>query len=53
MDVLWYASSADDLLYRAVAIVDDVAAGDFDRDKIRTEAFTKNVISRCSGMKHS
>lgn len=43
MDLLW--EKADDLLYTAVGVVDQVAAGDFDRDKIRTEAFTKNVVT--------
>jgi len=47
MDILWDQSSAEELLYTAVKVVDDVAAGEFDRDKIRTESFTTNVIVRC------
>jgi hypothetical protein len=46
LDVLWEPTTADDLLGRAVKVVDEVAAGEFDRDKIRTEAFTKSVISK-------
>jgi hypothetical protein len=47
MELLWDPTKADDLLARAVQVVDDVAAGSFDRDKIRTESFTKSVIARC------
>ena len=47
MELLWDSAKADDLLAQAVKVVDDVAAGSFDRDKIRTEAFTKSVIARC------
>ncbi len=51
MDILWDATAADELLYKAVQVVGDVAAGQFDRDKIRTEVFTKNVITRCAEIK--
>ncbi len=47
METLWDADQADSLINRAAAIVDKAAAGDFDRDKIRTEPFTKRVIDEC------
>lgn len=50
MEMLWDSAKADDLLAQAVKVVDDVAAGSFDRDKIRTESFTKNVIARCKAL---
>jgi len=40
MEMLWDADQAD-------ALMDKAAAGDFDRDKIRTEPFTKRVIDEC------
>jgi hypothetical protein len=50
MEMLWDANQADELLGRAAAIVDKVAASDFDRDKIRTEPFTKRVIEECKAV---
>jgi hypothetical protein len=47
METLWDSDRADDLITRAAAIVDKAAAGDFDRDKIRTEPFTKRVTEEC------
>jgi AIPR protein len=47
METLWDGDKADVLISRAAAIVDTAAAGDFDRDKIRTEPFTKRVIDEC------
>jgi hypothetical protein len=38
---------ADDLILRAARAIDDVAAGNFHRDNIRTEPFTKRVIAYC------
>jgi hypothetical protein len=38
---------ADELIARAASAVDSVAAGDFHRDKIRSEPFTKNVLEYC------
>lgn len=46
-DVLWDTAKADDLCARAASLVEEVAEGDFDRDTIRTQAFTEKVISRC------
>lgn len=48
MEILWEPGTADNLLSEAVSVVDHVAAGEFDRDKIRTESFTKNVITTCN-----
>ncbi len=47
MDTLWDGDQADALINRSAAIVDKAAAGDFDRDKIRTDPFTKRVIDEC------
>lgn len=47
MDILWEPYAADELLIKAATVVDSVAAGNFDRDNIRTEPFTKNVINQC------
>jgi hypothetical protein len=52
METLWDQTKAEDLLFEAVNIVDDVAKGNFDRDWIRTEAFTTNVIKRCKDLKN-
>ena len=49
MNTLWDAPKADDLIVEAAAVVNKVAAGNFHRDNIRTEPFTKNVISHCVG----
>jgi hypothetical protein len=51
METLWDTVAADELLYQAVSVVDDVAGGNFDRDAIRTEAFTANVQKRCEEIK--
>jgi hypothetical protein len=51
MDLLWDASAADELLTKAVTVVDAVAQGNFDRDIIRTKPFTKNVANQCTAMK--
>jgi len=48
MDILWDANAADELLIKAVAVVDTVAKDNFDRDNIRTEPFTKSVIAQCA-----
>jgi hypothetical protein len=49
MEMLWDTDKADNLISRAVAIVDKAAAGGFDRDKIRADPFTKRVIEECKG----
>jgi len=46
-EILWDSSRCDDLLSRAAQIIDQAAAGDFDRDNIRTEPFTQKVLSLC------
>lgn len=46
-DVLWKADKADEIFADAVNAVDQVAQGDFERDKIRTTTFTDKVISYC------
>lgn len=46
IDILW-GNKADDLCGAAAALVEDVANGNFDRDNIRTQPFTDNVIARC------
>jgi len=47
MDIFWDTDQADALINSAAAIVDKAAAGDFDRDTIRSEPFTKRVIEEC------
>jgi AIPR protein len=37
------------LILEAASIVERVAAGNFDRDKIRTQPFTEKLIRECSG----
>lgn len=43
---LW-GPGAEDLFRQAVALVDRVAAGDLNRDNIRTQPFTQAVIDAC------
>jgi hypothetical protein len=50
MDTLWEASKADELMVQAANVVDQVAAGNFHRDNIRTEPFTQNVILYCKAV---
>jgi AIPR protein len=49
-DTLWEPSKADELIAQAAKIVDQAAAGNFDRDNIRTEPFTQKVISYCQAV---
>lgn len=44
---VWDAPKYDALLQKAAAIVHEVAKGDFHRDQIRTEPFTKLVKAAC------
>lgn len=46
---IWDASTSDALLQRAARVVYDVAKGDFHRDQVRTEPFTKLVKAACVG----
>jgi len=48
MEKLWDQSSVDDLLTAAALVIDVVAAGDFNRDNIRSEPFTSKVIKTLS-----
>ena len=50
MDILWDPKSADDLITRAADVIETVAAGNFQRDNIRTEPFTKRVVDRCKAI---
>ena len=47
MDILWDASKSDELIIQAAQVVDVAAAGNFQRDNIRTEPFTQKVIASC------
>jgi hypothetical protein len=47
MEILWDSAKSDDLLIQAAKVVDQVAAGNFHRDNIRTEPFTQKVIAQC------
>ncbi|HKV93323.1 MAG TPA: AIPR family protein [Candidatus Angelobacter sp.] len=53
MGWLWDTETADALINAASSAVDKAAAGDFDRDKIRTEPFTKRVIDECKAAAQS
>lgn len=44
VDMLWDTTAADSVMTAAVQIVDQAAAGNFDRDNIRTESFTNRII---------
>ncbi|WP_164929046.1 AIPR family protein [Gloeobacter violaceus] len=48
MEILWDGVKADELMTRAAAIIDEVAADNFHRDNIRTEPFTRKVVERCT-----
>lgn len=47
METLWDATKSDDLITFAAEAVDAAAGSNFDRDNIRTEPTTKNVIAKC------
>lgn len=47
MEILWDPFKCYDLLIRAATMVERTAAGNFDRDNIRTEPFTKKVVEYC------
>ena len=44
MDMLWDPTKADELISRSAQVVDVAAAGNFNRDNIRTEPFTNKVV---------
>jgi len=46
-DQLWDANDADRLFSRAATIIDRVAQGNFDRDNIRTQQFTEQLVATC------
>jgi hypothetical protein len=48
-DKLWDTGEADRLFARAAEIIDQVAQGNFDRDNIRTQQFTEELIRQCGG----
>lgn len=45
MDILWDSTKADELIIDAANVVESAAAGNFDRDNIRTEPFTNKVLA--------
>ncbi len=45
---LWDNTKATELIMRAVSVIEDVAAGNYQRDNIRTQPFTEKVIERCT-----
>lgn len=47
INTLSNSSKADELITNAASVIDEVAAGNFERDNIRTEPFTKGVSKRC------
>jgi hypothetical protein len=46
---LWDTKQVDDIFSDAIIAVDQVAGGNFERDNIRTEEFTRQLIARCGG----
>ena len=52
LTALWDSTKCDELIGRAVQIVDSAADSDLDRDNIRTERITKRVITKCSAQNH-
>lgn len=53
IDALWDARRIDDLIAHAARVVESAAAGDFNRDTIRTEPFTQKVILGATDVKDS
>jgi hypothetical protein len=47
LTALWDSPKCDELIVRAAEIVDAAAGSNFNRDNIRTEPTTKNVIAQC------
>ena len=47
LTALWDSTKCDELILQAVQAINDVAAGNFQRDNIRTEPFTRKVIAHC------
>lgn len=45
--VLWNASKCDELMLQSAEAVKKAVRGNFNRDSVRTDATTKNVIARC------
>jgi len=45
-DILWDPQKADELIASAAAVIDEAAAGDFNRDNIRTDSFTHKVKAK-------
>jgi hypothetical protein len=45
--ILWDSSKADDLCGQAATIVGTAASGNFNRDNIRTQPFTEEVVALC------
>jgi hypothetical protein len=50
LTALWDSTKCDELIGRAAAIVDAAAGSNFNRDNIRTEPTTKNVIAQCQAI---
>lgn len=46
--VFWDAQASEDVFRKAALIVDATAAGNFDRDHIRTQPFTENLKQQCA-----
>jgi hypothetical protein len=47
LNTLWDPTKCDDLIIKAAKIVEAAAGGNFNRDNVRTEPTTKNVIGLC------
>ncbi len=48
LKALWDSAKSDELIVQAAQIVDEAVSSNLDRDNIRTEPTTKNVIAQCS-----
>ena len=51
MNVLWDASESEKQIEKAVAVVTTVADGNYERDSIRTDSFTKGVLAECDKLR--
>jgi hypothetical protein len=50
---LWDATKCDELIQKAADAVGTAVGGKFNRDSIRTEPTTKNVIAQCQALTKS
>ncbi|MDO8637133.1 MAG: AIPR family protein [Dehalococcoidia bacterium] len=52
IEVFWDNSQAEKLLEQAVSVITKVANGNYERDNIRSEPFTKQVLAECVNLQN-